>query len=117
MDKAFEAFNITNYREHPDNPRYMVFFFKKEHEAAYFEQRLKDEGFWYERDITERKDGSPLHLFGVKRLDYEAVLKINFDTSGRFRGRSIPGKWTGIVILTITLAMVVIGLLGYFGRT
>jgi len=117
MDKAFEAFNLTNYREHPENPRYVVFFFKDEIKANYFEQKLKENGFWFERDITKRKDESDLHLFGVRKNDYEKVLQINFDTVGKFRGRSIPGKYTGLFVLIITFIFVTIGLIGYYNRT
>ena len=117
MEKAFEAFNVTNYREHPDNPRYMVFFFKETHMADYFESRLKKDNIWFERDITERKDGSTLYLFGVKRNDYEKVVQINFDTFGKLRNRTIPGKFTGVLILILTLIFVTLGVMGYVNRT
>ena len=66
-----ERFNLTNYRHHPTDQRYMVYSFKSKEKAEDFEARLKEHGVDFEKDAD-----AGIILYGIFGLIFILWLLI-----------------------------------------
>jgi hypothetical protein len=97
---------LVNIKDHPTNSKKRVFFFRENEHAAYFEELLKAEGFYYEKQIDV--EGDQTIYFGVKSSDFEKVKKLNYLTLGHFRKPFIPDR--GFRYLLIAISILILGL-------
>jgi hypothetical protein len=103
--------NILNYKKHPTNSNYYVFKFWDNRRAADFEDALKKQSIWFEKDFDEEKE---IALFAIKQKDLEQVQKINFLVEAKYRKPFISNvflKWATILFFIIALSF---ALYGYF---
>ncbi|MFP5470332.1 MAG: hypothetical protein ACLGGV_01950 [Bacteroidia bacterium] len=104
---------VANYKDHPTNPYYKVFFFYKKEQADYFASLLKENNVWAEQDEAERA-GEPMYLFGIKKKDLELVHKLNNIAIGKFRQKLIPNKYGRIFIVVFGIVVIALSIIGYF---
>ncbi len=102
---------VNNFKPHPSNPSYMVFFFKESAPANYFEMLLVENKVDYERANPE--EGENMYLFAIKKSDFTLSRRLNNLTKGKYRNRFIANKTFGIAIVIITIAVLLFAFIGY----
>lgn len=112
MDNFDRIFNLTNYRDHPENKDYVVFFFYLIEQGRYFDSLLLSNGIDYES--FEETDGKPKLLFAVRKRDFKEALKLNELSYAQFKKPFITNKWLKYSVLLTTLFLVLFAIWGYF---
>ena len=108
-----EAFDFTNWREHPTRKKYMVFFFADVAQGDYFEELLKEKKIWFERHHDEEDEQRPV-WFAVERGDMNVVKQLNHLTLGKFRNKFIPTaglRWMVFIFSGIVIALMIVGMM------
>lgn len=105
------ALRITNYFVHPGDTRYMVFVFKQDIYADYFEDLLEEENITYERHLDEEETEI---LFGVHKRFQRKALNANFLTHAKFRKPFINNGLVKYLLLIITFGVIILAIVGYF---
>jgi hypothetical protein len=111
--KVENLFNLTNYRDHPEEKDYRVFFFYNLEQAAFFEAQLVNEGIRYESFKEEETDKTVV-LFGIHKRDFRRALIQNDLSFAAHKKPFISNKLIRYSILFITIALVLFALIGYF---
>jgi len=111
--KVENLFNLTNYREHPEEKDYQVFFFYHMEQGRFFESKLLEEGISYEQVIEEERD-KPIMLFGVHKRDFRRALVQNDLSFAAYKKPFISNRFVRYSILVITIALVIFALFGYY---
>lgn len=104
--------NLTNYRDHPSDPSYVVFFFHRKEVADAFEELLLINMIDFERAFDD--DGYERHLFGVRKVEFTRAEKLNYQAIGRHRKGFIPNRYLKIFVLVFTLAVLLLALIGAY---
>lgn len=102
--------NLTNHREHPTHPAYMVFFFTNTDAADSFEILLAANAVFYERDRED--EGQQRHLFAVRKVDFDLADRLNYQAIGQHRKKFIPNPVFRYGVLVFTLLMILIAIIG-----
>ena len=110
--KVENLFNLTNYRDHPENKDYKVFFFYNLEQGNYFKQLLEQEPLEYELFIEE--DAKPIMLFGIRKRHFKQALDLNSLSYARFKKPFIANKLIRFAVLGFTIAALIIAIIGYF---
>jgi len=105
---SLEAFDLTNWRDHPTQKKYMVFFFDKADRADHFESLLKAESIWYERHTDERE------WFAVLKSNQDRVKRLNHLTIGKYRQRFIPNSVFRYFVLILSFIVLALAIIGFF---
>lgn len=110
MEGLERVFKITNYYDHPESPRHIVFHYFKKEQAGEFERLLKEGNIEFEKHVEE--EGRTIYLFGVhKKFEKEAV-RMNFLAIGRNRQPFISDpllRWLALIVFFLALALAIIG--------
>lgn len=107
------SFDFTNWREHPTDNRYEVFFYATQKEGDYFENLLKQNKLFYEA-YTDEEEDKYKYYYAIKKTDSNQVIKLNHLTIGQFRPRFIANhflRYTLVISMLIVMALAVIGYL------
>ncbi len=104
--------NLTNYRDHPTNPTYMVFFFHNKNAADSFEELLLINVVDFER--AREDEGRERHLFGVKKTEFHKAEKLNYEAIGRHRQKFIGNRFLRIAVLFFTLVVLLLAIIGAY---
>lgn len=103
---------IRNYNIHPENKKYWVFFFSDIDMAKYFEGLLTESNIEFEKDESE--DLVKRVLYGIHKRDMEQALELNNIAIGKFRKPFIVDPTLRYVIIFISVAVVILSIVGYF---
>jgi hypothetical protein len=106
----FPSLDFTNWREHPSDNRYTIFFFKTKEESDFFENLLKLNNIWFEPNI-DLDEPTYQYYFAVNKTTNKEVIKLNHLTIGEYRSPLIENSYLryGLVIgmmLIMTLAII-----------
>lgn len=112
-NKVENLFNLTNYREHPVEKDYQVFFFYNLEQGRFFETKLLQEGISHEYVIEEEND-KPIMLFGIHKRDFRRALVQNDLSFAAYKKPFISNKFIRYSILFITIGLVIFALFGYY---
>ena len=110
--KVENLFNLTNYRDHPDNKDYVVFFFYNFEQGHFFQHLLNQNNLEHELFIEEEE--KPIMLFGIRRRHFKQALDLSNLSYVKFKKPFIANKWIRFAVLGFTVAMVLIAIIGYF---
>lgn len=111
-----EALDFTNWREHPSDNRYNVFFFKTEKESIYFENLLTKNNLWFEANIDEDEPNYQFY-FAVNKLDTRAIIKLNNRTLGEYRKPSIENNYLRYGLIIMMIIIMTLAVIGYLKST
>jgi hypothetical protein len=111
--KVENMFNLSNFREHPENKDYQVFFFYNMEQAHYFETQLLKENIAYE-SFLEKESKREMMLFAVHRRDFRRAVIQNDLSFAAFKKPFIPNSFLRYSVLIITIALILFALAGYF---
>lgn len=106
------SFDFTNWREHPSDNRYTVFFFKKKEESDFFENLLKEKAIWYE---FNHDDSEPNYhyFFAVNKTNEKEVIKLNHLSIGEFRKPFLQYNFFRYGLIVFMIVVLTIGVIGY----
>ncbi len=107
---------LVNYYEHPSDKKYMVYEFKTEAEAIYFEQQLILKEIPYEKGEDE-KEGVLIFFYGVRKKYQQDAFVVNTDTLLKHKNSFIPGKGLKWFVLLLTLSALIFAIVGYIKST
>ena len=110
--KVENLFNLTNYRDHPENKDYKVFFFYNFEQGDYFKQLLENEPLEHEVFIEE--GSKPIMLFGIRKRHFNQALDLNSLSYARFKKPFIANKWIRFAVLGFTIGAIIVAIIGYF---
>jgi len=105
-------YQLTNYKTHPTQEQFIVFFFKEKEWADFFQGLCDKEGLKYERDEDE-SDGETLHLFGINKNRIKLAKRINNLTYAEKRKGFIPVPWFKYFLLLLVGGAAALGLYSY----
>lgn len=108
----FPSLDFTNWREHPSDNRYTVFFFKTAQERDYFENLLKSNKLWYEYHEDKKEPTYP-YYFAVNKINSKQIIKLNHLTIGKFRQPFISSTILRYVIVILSFTVIGLGIIGY----
>lgn len=111
-NKLDNLFNLTNYRDHPVNKDYRVFFHYNMDQADHFKSLLDKEGIEYEAYLEDEGDKKVM-LFGVHRKNFRRALLQNELSYAALKKRFIPNSIIRNSILIITIGLILFALIGY----
>ena len=105
-------FQITNYKDHPKNNLYKVFFYREKKRADFFEKLLLEKKIPFEKDLDELKN-EPLYLYGISKGFLSEALECNFLTMAEFRQPLLgANKWFRYGIVVFSFLLLILALLG-----
>ncbi len=104
--------NLTNYYDFPGDNRYTVFRFTETEHADYFESLLIEAEIVFERHIDSDSDYEKI-LFGISKRFGKEALRCNFLTHAKYRSPFIPNRIFKYTLVILTLAIIILGILGY----
>lgn len=108
----FPSLDFTNWRDHPSDNRYVVFFFKTEKESIYFEELLKENKVWYEA-FTDDDEPNYKYYFAVNKTSSKQVIHLNHRTVGEFRSHFIPYKVLRYALVVGMIIIMTLAIVGY----
>lgn len=109
---SLEAFNITNWRKHPTESQYWIFFYNSLEEGDYLEKLLKENSIWYEKS-TDQDSNRHKSMFAVRNRDIKEVRHLNNLTIGKFRKPFIANKMLRFLLLVVSFVVLGLGIIGY----
>lgn len=101
---------LVNIKDHPTNQKKRVFYYKETEHAMHFEKLLIDEDLFYEKQVDV--EGDHTIYFGIKSSDFERAKKLNYLTIGHFRKPFIPDKIFRIILITVSLLVLTLAIVG-----
>lgn len=104
--------NLTNFYDHPQDNRYLVFKFFDENVRDAFELTLNDKGIYFERDDDVNEAGNAVTYFGVSKTYKDEAIKANYEAFGQFRKPMIPNPILRYGFLIFVFVVVVIAIVG-----
>ena len=111
MSRVDNLFNLTNYREHPEDKSYWIFFYYKMEQADYFEACLIEERIKYE-SFLEEETKRPVKLFAIHKHDFERANRLNEKSYAEYKTKFIPNKGLRYGLLIFVVALVIFALIG-----
>lgn len=110
--KIENLFNLTNYKDHPEDENHIVFFFYNLEQAAYFENLLKKEDIEFESYLDEEPKRR-IMLYAIHRKNFRRALIQNDLSYAAFKRKFIAQIWLRYTVLFLTLGLVLFALIGY----
>jgi len=103
-------FQLTNYKDHPTNERYVVYVFKQLPAASDFEKALNQANITFEKD-SENEDG--VSFYAVERKHQKEALDINYRVIGKHRTPFMGNKLLRYSTLFVFVTFLIIAIIGY----
>lgn len=107
------SFDFTNWRDHPTDNRYVVFFFKTKEESLFFKNLLEQNNLWFEWNIDE-DEPTYKYYFALNKIDSKEAITLNHLTIGNFRSPFIANnalRYSMILGMVLILGIAIIGYL------
>lgn len=106
------SFDFTNWREHPSDNRYVIFFFKTEEESIHFENLLKSNNIWFE-NYQDSDEPTYKYYFAVNKTNRKEVIQLNHLTIGNFRSHFIPNTMARYGLVIMMIVIMTVAIIGY----
>ena len=81
--KVENLLNLTNYRGHPENKDYLVFFFYNFEQGYFFQNLLHQNTLEHEMFIEEGE--KPIMLFGIRKRHFKEALELSNMSYAKFK--------------------------------
>lgn len=107
-----EAFDFTNWRDHPTRKKYLVFFFKTESESNFFQSLLIEQKIWFEKGDNEESEKAK-YLFAINKDDLHKVKKLNNLTIGKYRKPFMPNRVFKYAVMVISFTILILAIVGF----
>ncbi len=107
------SFDFTNWREHPSDNRYTVFFFKTEQESNYFKKLLEEHNVWYEFNF-DKSEPNYNYYFAVNKVNEKQVITYNHLAVGEYRKPFLQVPVLRYVLIISMFAILVLAVISYY---
>ena len=107
------SFDFTNWREHPADNRYTIFFFKKEEESNFFKNLLEQNNIWYEFHIDEN-ESKYTYYYAVNKVNQKQVITFNHLAVGAYRKPFLQVPILRYVLVISMFAILVLAIISYY---
>lgn len=104
-------FRFLNFHRHPEIKGEWVFYYKEVEVAAYFEQRMQEEGIAFKKLKDPEKPD--IVYYSVTKADFDFAQTINSEAMGKFPRKFIPEKSARIFLMALFIILVAFALTGY----
>lgn len=101
---------FQNIQDHPTNRNKKVFFYKDSIHANYFENLLIEQKIEFEKQIDH--EGDDTIYYGVRSSDFKQVQKLNYLTIGNFRKPFIADTMFRYLLISISLIVLILAIIG-----
>ncbi|MBL1278644.1 MAG: hypothetical protein COA33_000085 [Fluviicola sp.] len=112
VDHTIIDLGFVNYVQHPTNPNYIVYRFADINRANSFEEALKEQSIWFEKD-SEQKRSKEYFLFGIHKRDYKKTEKINYSVEAKHKKPFIPTKFLRYGLMLFSATVMLLAIIGY----
>jgi hypothetical protein len=102
---------LKNYRPHPTQARYMIFIYHDYRMACSFEDDMKAQTLFFEKDVAEEGPNKKW-LYAVRKQDMAKAKEFNNLAVGKFRQPFISDpilKYAVLIISALLIGMAVVG--------
>ena len=106
---------LVYYVQHPTNPKYVVFRFADKDRADDFENALKLNDIWFEKN-QESGRTRIFYLFGVHRRDFKQAQALNFAVEGKHRSFIIKSTFFRWFLILFSVGITTLAFVGYCKR-
>ena len=106
------SLDFTNWREHPSDNRYTIFFFKTKEESDFFENLLKLNNIWFEPNI-DLDEPTYRYFFAVNKTTNKEVIKLNHLTIGEYRSPLIANAYLRYGLVLAMMVIMTLAIIGY----
>lgn len=106
------SFDFTNWREHPSDNRYTVFFFKTKDESDFFEKELQHHDIWFEYNF-DVEEPTYQHYYAVNKVNEKAVIQLNHLTIGAYRKPFIQINFLRYALIIGMILILSLAIMGY----
>ncbi|MFT4753376.1 MAG: hypothetical protein ACI85Q_000917 [Salibacteraceae bacterium] len=106
------SFDFSNWRDHPTDNRYTVFFYKTKDESDFFQQLLIENKYWFEYNFDESTPNQS-HYIAVNKNKERPIIKLNHLAVGAFRKPFIESNIIRYSLIVFMLTVLTIGVIGY----
>ncbi len=107
------SFDFTNWRNHPTDNRYTIFFFKTRNESDYFENELTRNKIKFEYHFDD-DEPTYKYYYAVNKVNEKAVIKLNHLAVGAYRKPFIQINFLRYTLIIAMIIILGIGIIGYF---
>lgn len=104
---------LLNYKDHPEDTKYLVFQFYTIEMAIAFEQYLTLANIPFEKDEDIDDRNYPRYLFGVRKVHQKEAIRCNNKVMAAHKQKFIPQKGMRLGLLIFTFLMILFALSGY----
>ena len=106
------SFDFTNWREHPSDSRYTIFFYKTQNESDYFRELLKTNNIWFEYNYEE-SEANYKHYFAVNKTNEKEVIKLNHLSIGEYRKPFIGNNILRYIFVIVMFSILALAIISY----
>lgn len=106
------SFDFTNWREHPTDNRYTIFFFKTEQESNFFQNLLDENKIWYEFNLDENEPNYKFY-FAVNKVNEKQVIQCNHLAVGEYRKPFIQIPLLRYTLVVLMILVLILAFIGY----
>ena len=106
------SLDFTNWRDHPTDNRYTVFFYKSKNESDLFQKLLTENDYWFEYNFDE-SDPNQSHYIAVNKVKERQIVKLNHIAIGEFRKPFIENNAIRYSLVIFMITVLSIGIIGY----
>jgi hypothetical protein len=105
-------FEIFNYKIHPKNKEYILFFFDSHSKAEYYKEKLIINAISFEYDDESAKEGK--HIFAIHKNDFERARDLSFEVQKKYKSPFIGDELTRKAILIFVIIVAIFAVVSYF---
>ncbi|MGB1039828.1 MAG: hypothetical protein ACPGVD_03060 [Flavobacteriales bacterium] len=109
----YHIFPSYHYYEHPTDPNYLIFTFRKKEMAEHFASELDMLSIHCQTDTDVTPRDITLHHFAVLQSDRKVTIDVFYKTWGKFRKPFINGTLVKILMLIFSVSLITLAIIGY----
>lgn len=103
---------LHNYRKHPTNNNYYIFFYKDVNVAEEFEVLINQANISFEKDPPNSEDFRT--YYAIEKDSFEVAKQLNFLAFGKKRKPMIPnniGRYSLVIFFILIVSLAIVSLI------
>lgn len=104
---------LPNFNEHPEDPNYLVFSYRHDKMAEYFEERLIEHEIKFEKDKDETNYGKTIYYFAVRQHYRQKVIQLNLETWAKYRSPFFHHRGLKIGLWLFMVSLISLAIIGF----
>jgi hypothetical protein len=100
--------DLSNFRDHPTEKNFIVFFYTNQETALYFESLLILNNIIYDKDTDSNR-----MYYAISRKQFKLCQELNNQALNKFRKPFIPQKSLRYFVLVLFFLFILVAVIGY----